>query len=143
MTRINANISPSKLIDQHLLAEYREIVRIPTLVNKRKDHLNIPESFRLNTGHVKYFYDKIQFLHKRFNLLKQELEKRNIVNNIDDSCFLSVKSEFYNDIDHYKLKNGNDLIRERIEERIKNMKSEPKYYKNKISKEEAIKLIKQ
>lgn len=141
MTRINANINPCKLIDQHLLAEYREIVRIPTLVNKKIYHDNIPDQFKLGTGHVKYFYNKIAFLHKRFLELKKELNKRKIQSNIDDTCFKNVNILYYNDINDNLLIEANNMIIERISERIENMKKIPTYYKNKISKKEAIDLL--
>lgn len=118
MTRINSNLHPSKLIDQHLLAEYREITRIPRHMSKyRFDPLRKrPTEFTLNTGHVLYFYDKIKFLHKRFNTIKEELTNRGIENNIDDSCFkaLENRTDIYNDIDDEKLLEGNILIIERI-----------------------------
>ena len=36
----------------------------------------IPPKFTLNTGHVKFFYDKGEYLHKRYGLLIEELQKR-------------------------------------------------------------------
>ena len=34
MTRINAGIPPKKLTNRHLLAEHREIKRIPNVIKK-------------------------------------------------------------------------------------------------------------
>ena len=130
MTRINANIPPSKLIDQHLLAEYREITRIPRHMAIYKfDSTRKRTEFTLNTGHVLYFYDKIKFLHKRFNSLKEELTLRGIENNIDDSCFkaLENRTDIYNDIEAEKLLEGNKMIIERICDRVYTMKVEPKF----------------
>lgn len=141
MTRINANIEPADLIDKHLLAEYRELIRIPNVVNKYHisklyDKLKtIPKQFTLGTGHVLYFYDKQQFLHKRFLLLKQELSHRNIINNINDEMFLNVNHILYNDIHSADLYNGNMLIVNRIIERINTMKSIPTIKGININKE--------
>ncbi len=47
MTRINL-VPPSELCDQHLLAEYRELTRIPNLVAKGKFSLeNQPSDYKL------------------------------------------------------------------------------------------------
>jgi hypothetical protein len=35
MTRINTGIPPKELTDKHLLAEHREIKRIPNCIKKR------------------------------------------------------------------------------------------------------------
>ena len=37
MTRVNVGIPPVELVDQHLLAEHREIKRIPNCVAKGKN----------------------------------------------------------------------------------------------------------
>ena len=123
MTRINANIKPGDLCDEHLLAEYREIIRIPNVVRKNITYnLNrkLPTEFKLGNGHVLYFYDKIKFLHNRFNNLKQELNFRGYETTIDDSMFLyDDLKPFYNDAD---LTGGNAIICERIIERVQGMK---------------------
>jgi deoxyribonuclease (pyrimidine dimer) len=81
MTRINL-IHPSELYDQHLMPEYREIQHVPMALqrslNKKTgfDKNEIPKQFTLNTGHVKFFYDKGLCLAKRFELIKQELKLR-------------------------------------------------------------------
>lgn len=82
MTRINL-IHPSKLADQHLFAEFREIKHVPaalkrSMATKSADAIlkGIPGNFTLNTGHVKFFMNKIGFLKERHNLLLQELLHR-------------------------------------------------------------------
>lgn len=123
MTRINANIDPLDLCDQHLLAEYREIVRIPNHVLKHKiDSSKIPDTFRLGTGHVKFFYNKIKFLHQRFSKLRSRLIEIGYECNITDSSFEQVKNskpELYND---YDLNEGNSIVCDRIIERMSSMK---------------------
>ncbi len=147
MTRINANINPADLIDQHLLAEYREIIRIPNVLNSKGYNINkkYPTQFLLGTGHVLYFYNKIKFLHKRFLLLKQELNNRNTINNIDESPFLPfINNELlYNDIDDNDLINANKLIVDRISDRILTMKKDPTINKIKINRLDYINNLKQ
>lgn len=82
MTRVNV-LDPELLTDQHLFAEYREITRIFALVKQACDKYphdkilaKIPPTYRLNTGHVLFFYDKLGFIEKRYFALKNELIKR-------------------------------------------------------------------
>jgi deoxyribonuclease (pyrimidine dimer) len=81
MTRINL-IDPKLLLDQHLLAEIKEILQLCGSLRKTLSSKNglqihrIPEEFTLNTGHVYFFYDKGLYLCNRFNSLKQEMTNR-------------------------------------------------------------------
>lgn len=77
MTRINAFIAPSELTDKHLLAEHREIKRIPNTVKSGKAKIeNIPEQFTLGKGHVKFFYNKLAWLYYRYVKIYDECIKR-------------------------------------------------------------------
>lgn len=78
MTRINL-VKPEELATQHLVAEYRELPRIIKMVGSGKAKLdNIPPMFCLGKGHVKFFYDKIQFLRWRYFAIELELMVRGI-----------------------------------------------------------------
>jgi len=75
MTRINL-IHPSELCDKHLMACYRELIRIPNAVHQGKMQTYYPDApkvYTLGTGHVKFFINKLQFLHKRHQELYNEL----------------------------------------------------------------------
>ena len=98
MTRFNVGIPPIELSDKHLLAEHREIKRIPNNVKSGKAKLeNIPEHFTLGTGHVKFFYNKLKYLHIRYNLILAEALRRGF--NVTDynSAWDGVPDELYND----------------------------------------------
>lgn len=127
MTRINGSIDPADLTDQHLLAEYREMVRIPNHVMRHEIRLDkIPKSFRLGRGHVTFFYDKIQFLHQRFILIKETMDARCIKNSMDDAGFQKVRDEkphLYNNI--ADLAAGNAEVSRRVAERVIEMKKKP------------------
>lgn len=72
MTRINL-VPPSELCDQHLLAEHRELTRIPNAVARGKFHLQSqPADYKLGEGHVRFFFDKLFFLQKRYDALHAE-----------------------------------------------------------------------
>ena len=86
MTRINAGIPVETLTDLHLRAEHREIKRIPNCISKGKYNLDgIPPVFKLGTGHVKFFYDKCEYLLDRYAELYDECIRRgfNVQNYID------------------------------------------------------------
>lgn len=70
MTRINCNIPPRRLSDQHLLAEHREIKRIPNVAPTFKG--TIPPTFRLGTGHVSFFIDKGGYTLQRYREIYRE-----------------------------------------------------------------------
>lgn len=76
MTRINL-VPPSELCDQHLLAEHRELTRIPNAVAKGKFSLKgQPDDYKLGEGHVRFFFNKLLFLKKRYDLLHEECRVR-------------------------------------------------------------------
>lgn len=77
MTRINVGIPPKRLTDRHLLAEHREIKRIPNaIVSGRAKVAGIPPKFTLGTGHVKFFYDKCSYLLMRYHEIYKECKRR-------------------------------------------------------------------
>ena len=117
MTRINVGIPPAELVNQHLLAEHREIKRIPNCVAKGKYNMDgMPERFKLGTGHVKFFYNKLLYLKKRYVSLYEECIERgfNVQNYVE--AWNDIPAELMND---YNVR-ANDIriIRERISERL-------------------------
>lgn len=75
MVRINL-IEPTRLADQHLIAEYNEILMLLGYVRKYPVPKNIPKEYCLGPGHIKFFKDKLNYLAKRHELLKKEMLKR-------------------------------------------------------------------
>ena len=82
MTRINV-VPVRELSQKHLIAEYREITRLPgnlqqSLNRKGKPFSKdeIPTQYVLGPGHVKFFYDKMHWLAKRFDDLVDEMMRR-------------------------------------------------------------------
>lgn len=124
MTRINAGIKVENLSDQHLLAEHREIKRIPRTNFKSK-----PSSkFTLGEGHVLFFSNKHQYT---FNRYKQ------------------IYAEYYGDnwnslngFDYVPTSNDGNIVKERIIERAKTSKQIIKYYGKNITVDEYINLLK-
>ncbi len=86
LTRINL-IKPGFLLDQHLIAEYREIPMVPAALIRTLDacakrgvyDYKIPKRYTLNKGHVKFFYDKREFLENRYAIVMKELRRRGFI----------------------------------------------------------------
>lgn len=130
MTRINL-VPVNELSDQHLLAEYRELPRIFGLVKKAQEKglrpvdCDIPESYRMGTGHVKFFYDKLMFLVERHMNIVNELVIRGVqIQNL--SCLMdsSIPSEWYG---NFKPSPEDiEVSRQRIEEKLQ---AKPNFYR--------------
>jgi len=72
MVRVNL-VEPSTLADQHLIAEYREIL---LLFGYYKKHNDIKGSENNLMHPISFYKDKLLFLIERFNLLKEEMKNR-------------------------------------------------------------------
>ena len=123
MTRINI-VNPSELMDQHLIAEYREIFMIPRALYRTLNskigfqESKIPKKYTLNRGHVYFFYNKGKYLHIRYKKLIKEMNHRGF-NPANKRLFpykIFVNHELYNDwnptLEDFKI------IRERIQKKI-------------------------
>ncbi len=80
MVRINL-IKPICLSDQHLIAEYNEILMLAGYVKKYPSLENIPERYQLGKGHIKFFKNKLLYLKKRHELIRKEMNQRNFKTN--------------------------------------------------------------
>ena len=119
MTRINAGISVNKLSDKHLIAEHREIKRIPNAISKGKFNMKgQPDKFILGIGHVKFFYDKCGYLFSRYSSLYQECLKRGFNVTYFGSAWDNVPKEMMGD--YVVTKEAYHLIEERIKEKQNN-----------------------
>lgn len=132
MTRVNL-ISPMCLYDQHLIAEWREIPRIVSLVKKllqtkgSYDILkDVPVEYVLGKGHVNFFKDKLLFIKIRHDALKAEGARRGMNLESITISLEGVPSIFLND---YKCSEvAMKLNIHRLEDKIK---TKPKFYKYK------------
>lgn len=91
MTRINVGVDAWELPDKLLLAEHREITRIPNAVRRLSPSLDdLPPVFCLGRGHVRFFYNKLAFLRLRYVDLRVECERRGFAITAKDSAFESI-----------------------------------------------------
>jgi len=117
MTRINIAIPPAELNTRHLLAEHRELKRIPNCVSRGRFNLkSIPKEFTLGKGHVSFFYDKLEYLRKRYEDLYEECMNRNFNVSYYGNAWDDIPSELMND--YTPTQRDEQLIRERIKEKL-------------------------
>lgn len=76
MVRINI-IHPKNLADQHLIAEYNEILMLLGYANKFPSLDEIPLNYKLGKGHIKFFKNKLIYLKERHEKIKKEMINRN------------------------------------------------------------------
>ena len=97
-----------------------------SLNSKKWNPKKIPETFRLGTGHVMFFYDKGKYLYKRYNQIREEMITRGF-NPDEDRVFKKIQfpKEYYND--WIPSKSDQEIIRKRIEERIQ---QKPEWYRH-------------
>ena len=117
MTRINVGVDPSELNTKMLIAEHREIKRIPNTIKSGKAKIgNIPSQFTLGTGHVKFFYNKILYLKKRYLYIYQECIRREF--NVTDysNSFCDIPDNLMND--YIPSIRDRNIVLARIKERV-------------------------
>lgn len=123
MTRINV-VPVTELTNKHLFAEWREMPRLvanlkASLSRKGKPFqlTEIPPEYKLGAGHVKFFFDKFEYLHERHKQLTQELLKRGYnLSHTDSSIFSQVEKKWYGN--YVPTSEAIELNRERIAERL-------------------------
>lgn len=119
MVRVNI-IEPWRLTDQHLVAEYLEIMMLIGSVKKNRVLIEeIPESYRLGKGHINFFKNKLVYLKNRHEKIKEEMRKRNFKTNVK-LMLNGLNNELMND--WTPSERDKKIIKKRIEEKI-NMKN--------------------
>lgn len=118
MTRINL-IEPTELMDQHLIAEYREIRLLCANLNRTLkskygfQEKKVPREFTLNAGHCYFFYNKGKYIHTRYDSLRHEMKRRGFT---PEHSFPGWPEHLYGD--WIPSERDKDIVRERIAFRI-------------------------
>lgn len=145
MTRINSAISVRNLTDEHLLAEHREIKRLPACYLKAKTSgalKRIPKEFKLGTGHVTFFLDKFAFTFKRYQELYVECLRRGFQVTDFIQNWLDVDIERSNWKSYEPTKEEQELLIQRITDRIQGSSKTFFHYEGKaITKDKAIEIL--
>lgn len=104
MTRINT-VDVRLLSPKHLAGEKKEITRVFTHVRKAQEkgltpeQLNGPKHYVLGTGHVKFFYDKLEWVWNRYLALAGEMTRRGYNPTIlpKESLMEGIDNHWWND----------------------------------------------
>jgi len=125
MVRVNL-INPKHLADQHLVAEYLEILMLVGYVKKHPALDNIPPTYRLGPGHIRFFKNKLAYLRKRHDRLKAEMKKRGYKpsKELIISCFDKQHCK-----DWRPTAKDKAIIKDRLIERVKRKPTWYTYYK--------------
>ena len=122
MTRINL-IHPSKLTDQHLIAEYRELPRVFWAVRTKlseNKQIKIWDKYKMWTWHVIFFYDKLWFLEKRYYEIVKECRKRRFNIKFSILNLSDIPDEYKKD--YHPNKKDLDISNFRIQEKLSQKK---------------------
>jgi deoxyribonuclease (pyrimidine dimer) len=84
MARVNIGVDPKHLSDQHLIAESVEITMITGGLRKHGFEIKspVPDIFKMGTGHINFFKNKLVYLKKRLGVVNDEMRRRNFWNQI-------------------------------------------------------------
>lgn len=133
--RINM-VDVSLLSDVHLRAEYREILMMDNYYRRSKNTARgivdseLPQTYTLNKGHAKFFYDKWGYVTSRLNELTVEMTIRGFKTREHDGFNLTMVSPQHFK-DYLPTQEDLDINIERILIRIKQKYDEGKdwFYK--------------
>ena len=138
MVRINL-IDPNNLADQHLIAEYNEILMLLGYVRKYPMEKDIPSEYCLGRGHIKFFKNKLLYLKNRHEKLKKEMIRRGFT----PTKIIDLKEFPKNLRNDWKPHNKDFLIiKHRLCEKINLKPSYYKYFGKKKSKKFFLDLLK-
>jgi len=122
VTRINI-VDPEELADQHLVAEYREVFMVGSVLQRSlqsphwaKNKKTWASVFKVNGGHVKFFYDKGKYLHNRHGELIAEMKRRGMN---PDPARLFKRDQWPDELysDWTPTESARRIVRQRIRER--------------------------
>lgn len=142
MVRVNL-IEPTRLCDQHLLAEYNEIQMLFGYINKHPeiDYSKISPIYKLGKGHIMFFKNKCKYLLRRLKILEAEMQNRGFqISGIDYGNLLrNIKDEHLSDWDYNQ--DDEKVIVERINEKLGYYENFYRYYGRTVGPTEAREIL--
>lgn len=130
MTRVNMSFPPRMLADKHLVAEWKELMRMPRFALRyEKPPNDMPREFCLNKGHMKSLLPFMDYLCCRQSALGREIESRGFNANWklaqDTWTSWMLETPFWQVKETY-VENNRDfnIVLERLKER------DPEFYKD-------------
>jgi deoxyribonuclease (pyrimidine dimer) len=142
MVRVNI-IDPKYLADQHLIAEYNEILMLASYIKKYpltdQNKNKIPKRYCLGKGHMLFFKDKPKYLEQRHNQLKKEMLRRGF---IPKKTLIFPKKCKNFDKSYSPSKKDKEVIKKRLLQKIKLKPGFYRYYQEKQNQKFFCDLIK-
>lgn len=127
MVRVNI-INPKLLADQHLVAEYLEIIMLVNHTRKHPRITEMPDRYCLGKGHISFFKNKLQYLKKRHERLKKEMRKRGFKAEKTINLNGFKKEQLH---DWRPQKESRSIIRKRLTQKIRQKPEFYRYYREK------------
>jgi len=138
MVRVNL-INVRNLADQHLMAEYLEIIMLVEYIRKHPIVKEMPKTYRLGKGHIIFFKNKVKYLKERHEKLAKEMKRRGF----KPTKKLNLKGIPRKLFNNWKAsKKDKKIIKKRLLARIRMKPSWYRYCGEKKNKEFWTKLIK-
>lgn len=138
MVRINL-IHPRYLTDQHLVAEYLEIIMLVENARKHPNPKIVPADYKLGEGHINFFKNKLGYLVKRHEEIKREMQKRGFATRKT----ISLAGISASQIKDWQPKDPHlKVIKQRIIERISKKPEWYRHYGKNLGRKKLIDLIK-
>ena len=147
MTRVNANLKPSELLNKHLTGEYFEIRR----VRHYKPNKSVEDTkFKLGTGHVKFFSTHKTTTIARVKLISEAMLERGLasIDSVNSTMDLFTEAwghDIHSTDNLYQYTDyENDLVRIRLLQSMTNMyqkRPHQSYFKQRLSITEAINIL--
>jgi deoxyribonuclease (pyrimidine dimer) len=128
VTRINLGVSVQDLCDQHLVAELKEIQRLPALARATKLTV-FPTTPVLGTGHVTFFYPFGKTVADRAHALECECRARGFNAKSIEWMREEWPTKLFDTVPDYLIASFVPLIQARINERLSTMKRVPTWTK--------------
>lgn len=124
MVRVNI-LNPKYLADQHLVAEYLEILMLVGYARKNPGEEGIPKEYCLGKGHILFFKNKLMYLKERHEIIKEEMKKRGFKTNVEINILDIDKGLYRNWEPSIKDK---EIIKRRLIEKINKKPGFYRYY---------------
>ena len=131
MVRVNLGINPRDLTDEHLIAEYNELLMLIGWIEKHPTG-SVPKEFSLGKGHISFFRDKIKVVAFRLLEVMDEMIARNfsILQGMTATDKFNIVE---NNINNLVINSYGKLLSERIISRLRSplKKKTPFHYYHK------------
>lgn len=125
--RCNTGLNPLYLADQHLIAEQVELLMVTGMLRKNNfQHKSpIPPYFKLGTGHITFWFNKLLYLQKRLQAVKNEVNRRGFKVMDREIDLTGFPQKYINDWS--PTLEDSKIVRNRIVEKM--LKKEPGFWR--------------